>query len=137
MKAIRCGLALIAGTAAILSAGVAGAKTYFCTYSGAAVANNALPDKVEIKIDGNGNAFVLDPFILGDKGGPIPAKLRTASQNRLLVTRSLDIFYDGSTLRVDFRLWVPPEGGASSMTADILRYDGKQNSKGQCKITKA
>ena len=51
MKAIRCGPALIAGTAAILSAGVAGAKTYFCTYSGAAVANNALPDKVEIKID--------------------------------------------------------------------------------------
>lgn len=113
----------------------ASAKTYFCTYSGFAVDKDLLPGKVEVKISPAGTATVLDPFIMYDKGGPIPAKVTKASQNRLLLAWSLDLAYDGQTLRLDFRLWLPPEGGPSSMTADILRYDGKQNSKGQCKIT--
>jgi hypothetical protein len=130
--------AVLAVTAAgLLAAGAAEAKTYFCTFSGMDVSREMLPDKVEVTIGPSGTATVLDPFILGDKGGPIPAKVKTASQNRVLLSWSLNVDADGATLRVDFRLWLPPDGGPASMTSDVLRYDPKATSKGQCKITKA
>ncbi len=93
--------------------------------------DRALPDRLELVISGKSQT-VLDPFILNDLGGPIPAKRFKSADGRMLFTWSLKVPADNNTLRVDFRLWVPPDGGGSSITADILGYRPVFNAKGKC-----